>query len=367
MVHAGECATVRFVTGPHALVQSVIVFYLGCVLPSIHAKPPPLVQKPRSVKSRPNSLALPADSEPIKPEADRPSSASVSFPPTLQRAATVGEVPSSSKPAKRPALRALWSFAHHPARTIAGTHLHADEDSTAAMRRTSTVTDVLSSLSSASPPKVPTLTLKSMVRKGRAGSTSRSSVSSQSESTVVDRLSPSRYHPDLPMIASATSSAEGRYAQEDCVAPAPASGTSSPSGSPRPSRHALLPSMKMFKSFSRRRSQKTASTSSSPTPATLSLDDVADPAGAPSEPQPVSGEVLTTKFVNPFRVKPRERKSVERPRMSGARRMVEQLSHASDSPRSSVSDSMFSSASSGEGSDDSDGEGREITDRHVVV
>ena len=344
--------------------QSVLVFYLGCVLPSIHAKPPPLVQKPRSVKSRPNSLALPADSEPIKPEADRPSSA---FPPTLQRAATVGEVPSSSKSAKRPALRALWSFAHHPARTIAGTHLHADEDSTAAMRRTSTVTDVLSSLSSASPPKVPTLTLKSMVRKGRAGSTSRSSVSSQTESTVVDRLSPSRYHPDLPMIASATSSAEGRYAQEDCVGPAPASGTSSPSGSPRPSRHALLPSMKMFKSFSRRRSQKTASASSSPTPATLSLDDVADPAGAPSEPQPVSGEVLTVKFVNPFRVKPRERKSVERSRMSGARRMLGQLSHASDSPRSSVSDSMFSSASSGEGSDDSDGEGREIAPRHVVV
>ncbi|RPD64633.1 hypothetical protein L226DRAFT_528988 [Lentinus tigrinus ALCF2SS1-7] len=342
--------------------MSVLIFGIGCLLPSLLPKPPPLIQKPRIAKSR-STPALRADPEPLPHQPEDEPSSSVEFRPTLQRAATVEEASPVSTPLKRPAYKTLWPLAHHPARSIANSQ---PDDPTPTLRRAATFSEVLSSLSSSS--KVSAI--KSVIKNGRSTPGPKASVSSGSEE-LVDPLSPTRYHPDLTPIVSATPSAEGSYAQEASVP----SSSSSPTlaGSPRSWRHTRLPSMKMFKSFSKRMSpkSKTDPASHSPTADASILYDTVGPKEQCTDERPrhahpdrlrrhhdTSAEVLTTKFVNPFHVKPRKSQSIERSaspspspssrRVSGPRRMLAPLKfiHANESHVSAVPDSPRSSVSS---------------------
>ncbi|KAI0706285.1 hypothetical protein C8T65DRAFT_232072 [Cerioporus squamosus] len=388
---------------PHGcawFVVSVFICLLGCLLPALQAKPPPLVQRLR--KGRPRS-PRPVSAETSTPERlEDGSPSSVKFAPALQRAATVAEASPSSSPFKRPAFKAIWSFA--PGRSTS-THRQSEDDPTPIMRRAATLSShvlpsattlshvlpsaatlsqVLPSAATMShvlpsPPKLPTFkSMKSFsptLRTGRTTPSAHSPISSESESTLVEHLSPARYHPDLSIIASATTSAEGTCVQqedsEDSELAAPARAPST-SGSPHPSRSVRLPNMKLFRSLPPRTSCKPVAPRSS-TPDACSEDDVSEPQAVPRDGEQAEqaqlrrdnttgmlGDVFITKFVNPFRVKDRNAESVERAaptsplsprRASGSRWMLASLHlgrrQSNGSRASSISDSPRSSISSG--------------------
>ncbi|RDX46761.1 hypothetical protein OH76DRAFT_816178 [Lentinus brumalis] len=321
---------------------SVLIFYLGCLLPTLRAKPPPLAPRSRSPKLCRHSL--PVVPEPLQEPPEDDSSSSVKFAPTLQRAATVAVAP-PSLPLKRPStFKSILAFA--PGRSTSSPQsrpAQPERVSTSGPRRAATLSEALppSKKSTSKPMK----TLSPVLRGGRTTPSSKSSISLESETTLVDHLS-----------------AEG--------VPAPSA-----------ARQSVLPSMKMFRSLSRRMSfkQKAELASRASTSITHDMDDISGPHVADEHPEQahptVPGEVFTSKFVNPFRGKPKsaDRSASSSPapasrRATVSRRMLASLhlghttgpraSPVPDSPRSSTSSvstaySTFSSSSVMSGSSSS--------------
>ncbi|KAI0756401.1 hypothetical protein C8Q80DRAFT_1264463 [Daedaleopsis nitida] len=319
-------------------VMSVLVFGLGRFIPAIRPKPPPAASRPRmqSPRMSPKPLPpvpVPSEEQPVA-EADAASCESAASDPSRS-------MTSKTPSAKRPQYKSKWSFSGR---------------------------------------------LKP--RQTSGSSSPRPSFGSAGSSTLVDTPSPSRFMPELPVIESASSSSDPRLGKDE-IQPASLSST----GSPRSSRHVRLPSMKMFKSLSRKMSKQKTEVGSSPASSRdNSIDDIIrvldakvplseEPASdhesakeAPPDHRPVlprnnssSGEVFTSTFVNPFRPKNRKTKTPPPPlspiqrsptsrRHLVPRRMLTSIHIASvtveghtavpDSPRSSVSSSSsFSSLS----------------------
>ncbi|KAI0714824.1 hypothetical protein C8Q76DRAFT_438078 [Earliella scabrosa] len=327
--------------------MSVLIFALGCFVPSVRPKPPPVVSRPRSPRINPTPVPspTPVTQKPLPVEPDDVSSQSSTSEPRSSI--------SSAAPSKRPSFKAPWS-------------------------------------------------LPVQFKPGRPAASPKSSVSDGS-TTLVGSSSPTRFYPDLPVIESVSPSSDPTY-EEDASSPT-ASSSNSPS---RPSRGVRLPSMKMFKTLSRKMTRQKTDPTTSPSVATAQdlpcKEEVHEsekkPAGAqpkgstsedeqPRQAQPghlnlhrrntASGEMFTSTFVSPFRIKPRKAPpaasgsippSPTPHRPSAPRRMLTSL-HISlqsndahmpvpDSPRSSVSSSStavstFSSLCSSPGSASSPG------------
>ncbi|TFK89879.1 hypothetical protein K466DRAFT_597411 [Polyporus arcularius HHB13444] len=303
---------------------SVLIFYLGCLLPTLRAKPPPLAPRSRSPKLCRHSLPQAVVPEPLHEPPEDDSSSSVKAAPTLQRAATVVVAP-PSLPLKRPStFKSILAFA--PGRSTSSPQARPAQPervSTSGLRRAATLSEALP------PSRMPTMkTLSPVLRGGRATPSSKSSISLESETTLVDHLSP-------------------------------AEGVPAAFAAPR----SVLPSIKMFRSFSRRMSfkQKADLASRASTSITHSMDDISEPQVADEHPEQahptVPGEVFTSKFVNPFRGKPKsaDRSASSSPapvpssrRASVSRRMLASLhlGHTTDPRASPVPDSPRSSTSS---------------------
>ncbi|KAI1793060.1 hypothetical protein LXA43DRAFT_886210 [Ganoderma leucocontextum] len=325
--------------------MSVVIFALGWILPPLRSKPPPLVVKPRSPRIR---------SEPLPPVTattdfmclDKDDIVSTTSALSDFRSPPPAPAPAPSTPpsSKRSLFKPRWSF--------------------------------------------------SAARKSSRPSSRKSSVGSAGSLTLVDNDSPPRYVPDLPLIGSES----GTEVWLDQDIPYP--DNTSPSDSPRSARNVRIQSLKLLKTLSRKVSSKqrpaaVPSPSASPevpiVPLAHEFCEPVKPARrsqskerpapstlAPSDelrPQQrvdsLTGEVFTTTFVNPFRIKPRKPKAPTNPplsstpaprRASGPRRMLNSLhltlannnnaSHtpppvgpAPDSPRSSISSASTSTFS----------------------
>ncbi|KAI0706287.1 hypothetical protein C8T65DRAFT_696271 [Cerioporus squamosus] len=293
--------------------MSVCIFYLGCFLPALRMKPPPLVQKSRSPSTRPRSprpLSVDTELLPEQQEDDPPPA--VKFGPSLQRAATVAEASRSSSPFKKPTFKKIFSFT--PARSTTTPLLHHPQ-LVSSLRRAATDPETLKSPASKSDKS-----LSPALRRGRATSSPESFISSESETTLVDHLSPTLEVPTSPIL-----SADGA--------------SSASSGAPR-SVH--LSSMKMFRSLSRRMSFKQKADFAS-------VDEVSEPRVVDEHSQrnnTMSGEVFSSKFVNPFRSKQKSRDRSASSSPAPSSRPSLHLSHGNDSPVSPVPDSPRSSTSS---------------------
>ncbi|PIL31324.1 hypothetical protein GSI_06022 [Ganoderma sinense ZZ0214-1] len=325
--------------------MSVVIFTLGWVLPQLRSKPPPLVVKPRS-PSIPSEPLSPMTTTTDLVSLEKDQDDVVSTKSTLSDLPSPPLPPASSSPSssKRSLFKPPWSF--------------------------------------------------SATRKSSRPSSRKSSLGSAGSLTLLDNSPPS-YVPDLDVTGN-ESGAEARLDQD-----LPSSSDPSPSDSPRPARNVRAQSLKLLKNLSRKVSAKqrppaASSRTASPVVSTVPLagefcESVRitrrsqsrdrpsssmlaqpDEPGPQQKVDPLSGEVFTTSFVNPFRIKPRKPKpslasnnptasSAPAPaprRASGPRRMLNSLqltlasnsshtavSPAPDSPRSSISSASTSTFS----------------------
>ncbi|KAJ8496703.1 hypothetical protein ONZ51_g927 [Trametes cubensis] len=272
-----------FVWGFAWLMLSVLIFLAGRLVPQIHSKPPVVVLKPRSprsprsprIRSAPASPTLPPqECDPVPADEAASCKTSVSAPePSLP---SHPSTPSNGR--SRPGARKKWS-------------------------------------------------LPTYFFPNRSVPSPKSSLFSEGSATLVGSPSPPRFFPELPMIESATVSEDPSCDQDPAR-----SSRSTPASSPRTGRGMRLPNVKVFKVLSRKLSKQKAdpasSRESSPRPSVdLSQENPAVceeksetlmrrrtmDAGSSRPARPghllhernlsLPGEVFTTTFVNPFRVR----------------------------------------------------------------
>ncbi|KAI0654453.1 hypothetical protein C8Q70DRAFT_520436 [Cubamyces menziesii] len=278
-----------FVWGFAWLMLSVLIFLAGRLVPQIHSKPPVVVLKPRSprsprsprIRSAPASPTLPPqECDPVPADEAASCKTSVSAPePSLP---SHPSTPSNGR--SRPGARKKWS-------------------------------------------------LPTYFFPNRSVPSPKSSLFSEGSATLVGSPSPPRFFPELPMIESATVSEDPSCDQDPAR-----SSRSTPASSPRTGRGMRLPNVKVFKVLSRKLSKQKAdpasSRESSPRPSVdLSQENPAVceeksetlmrrrtmDAGSSRPARPghllhernlsLPGEVFTTTFVNPFRVRSKPRKA----------------------------------------------------------
>ncbi|KAM5535889.1 hypothetical protein V8D89_010507 [Ganoderma adspersum] len=321
--------------------MSVVIFTVGWVLPPLRSRPPPLVVKPRSpsIPSEPLSPVT-ATVDLVSLEKDQDEVVSTKSTISDLPSPPLTTAPPSPTSSKRSLFKPRWSF--------------------------------------------------SATRKSSRPSSRKSSVGSAGSLTLADNNSPPCYVIDPDVIGGEF----GAEARPDLDIPS--SSNPSPSDSPRPARNVRIQSLKLLKNLSRKVSSKQRpSPSASPVVPIVPLaDEFCEPAKSArrsqskerpasstlaqsDEPRPqqmvdsLTGEVFTTTFVNPFRIKPRKPKASLAPsnppvssapaprRASGPRRMLSSLqltlasnnaSHtavapAPDSPRSSISSASTSTFS----------------------